>query len=185
MNLTKEQKQAAKELLSKLTNLYSDRVELDILKIDRENSLREELASACDMRNKQGEILPNKIKMPLVSALIDEIFLDKQNKKEEEYVLMDIYRQVLSNGNVSREVINGYMALKEGFEENNQNIKEVFKESAMFDKEILDAVNYLAKEKYKELLNAKKIEMGIEVKESKDISSTLEIIQEIKEMIGE
>ena len=36
MNLTQEQKQEAKELLSKLENLYNHRAGLDILKIDRE-----------------------------------------------------------------------------------------------------------------------------------------------------
>ena len=62
MNLTQEQKQEAKELLSKLENLYNHRAGLDILKINREDTLREEIASICDIRNKQGEIQPNKVK---------------------------------------------------------------------------------------------------------------------------
>ncbi|WP_066388811.1 hypothetical protein [Helicobacter himalayensis] len=82
MKLTQEQKQEAKELLLKLKNLYNHRTGLDILKIDRENTLREEIASVCDMRNKQGEIQPNKVKMPLLLALIDEMFFGKTNKKE-------------------------------------------------------------------------------------------------------
>ncbi len=95
MKLTQEQKQEAKELLSKLKNPYNHRAGLDILKIDRENILREEIASVCDIRNKQGEIQPNKVKMPLLLALRDEMFFDKANKKEEEYALMGSYRRFI------------------------------------------------------------------------------------------
>lgn len=55
MKLTQEQKQEAKELLGKLAILYKNRVELDLLKISRENAIKEEVASICDVRNKQGE----------------------------------------------------------------------------------------------------------------------------------
>ena len=54
MNLTNEQKQEAKELLTKLENLYKDRVNLDILKIDRETNLKSEIASICDIKDKKG-----------------------------------------------------------------------------------------------------------------------------------
>ena len=138
MNLTQAQKQEAKELLSKLENLYNHRAGLDILKI-----------SICDIRNKQGEIQPNKVKMPLLLALIDEIFFNKTNKKEEEYALMSSYRQALSGKDVNKDTINAYVALQEEIEENNQNLKEVFKETSTLDKEILDAINLIAKERYK------------------------------------
>lgn len=183
MNLTQAQKQEAKELLSKLENLYNHRAGLDILKINREDTLREEIASICDIRNKQGEIQPNKVKMPLLLALIDEIFFDKTNKKEEEYALMGSYRQALSGKDVNKDTINAYVALQEEIEENNQNLKEVFKETNTLDKEILDAINLIAKEKYKEILNSKKLEAGMEVKEPKDMSAILTLIKELESIL--
>lgn len=182
MNLTNEQKQEAKELLTKLENLYKDRVNLDILKIDRETNLKSEIASICDIKDKKGEIQPSKVKMPLVSALIDELFLEKNNKKEEEYVIMNTYRSAISNG-VNKSVINAYVALKESFDENNQNIKEAFKETSILDKDILEAVNFIAKEYYKTLLENAKLEIGIETKPSKDMSMVLELIEELKKIL--
>ena len=120
--------------------------------------------------------------MPLVSALIDELFLEKNNKKEEEYVIMDTYRSAISNG-VNKSVINAYVALKESFDENNQNIKEAFKETSILDKDILEAVNFIAKEYYKTLLENAKLEIGIETKPSKDMSMVLELIEELKKIL--
>ena len=183
MNLTAEQRQEAQELLSKLSELYKDRAELDMRKIDRENALKEEIASICDMRNKQGEIQPNKVKMPLVAALIDELFLDKDNKKEQEYLLMDSYKKALLK-DVNKEAINSYVALKKGFEENSQNIKEAFKDTSILDKEILEAISLIAKERYKELLDSKKLQAGIETKPPKDMSAITEIIRELERVLG-
>lgn len=153
-----------------------------MLKIERENALKEEIASACDIRNKQGEIQPSKVKMPLVVALIDEIFLNKNNKKDIEYALMETYRGALADKSVNEEVIKNYVALKENLEENNQNLKEAFKETNVLDKEILDAIDYIAKAKYKELLESKKLELGAETKPQKDMSAMMDIIKELEKL---
>ena len=121
--------------------------------------------------------------MPLLLALIDEIFFDKTNKKEEEYALMDSYRQALSGKDVNKDTINAYVALQEEIKENNQNLKEVFKETSTLDKEILDAINLIAKERYKEILNSKKLEAGMEAKEPKDMSAILTLIKELESIL--
>ncbi len=182
MKLTQEQKQEAKELLGKLAILYKNRVELDLLKISRENAIKEEVASICDVRNKQGESQPNKVKMSLLSALIDEMFLNKENKKRQEYALMDTYENALND--VDENIISSYVALKESFNENTHNIKEAFKDTSVLDKEILEAIDLIAKEQYKELLNHKKLEVGIEIKPPKDMSIILEIIKELENSLS-
>ena len=184
MNVTKEQIQEIKELVAKVLNLYEDKVKLDLLKIDRENTLKGEIASACEIRNKQGELQPSKVKMPLVSALIDEMFLEKNNKKEAEYVLMETYRSAISGKRVNNEALSDYVAIRESLEENAQNIKETFKESSTLDRVILEAINYLTKTKYKELLENKKQEAGIETKPPKDMTAVMELIKELEKMLS-
>ena len=184
MNVTKEQIQEIKELVAKVLNLYEDKVKLDLLKIDRENTLKDEIASACEIRNKQGELQPNKVKMPLVSALIDEMFLEKNNKKEAEYVLMETYRSAISSKRVNNEALSAYVAIRENLEENAQNIKEAFKESSTLDRAILEAINYLTRTKYKELLENKKQEAGIETKPPKDMTAVMELIKELEKMLS-
>lgn len=182
MNLTAEQTQEARELLNKLNNLYREKAELEMLKVGRESVLKDEIAGVCDIRNKQGELQPNKVKMPLIAVLIDELFLDKDNKKEQEYLLMDTYKKALL-GDVNKEIINSYVALKESLDENNQDIKQSFKDTSSLDKDILEAINFIAKERYKELLESKKIEAGIEIKPPKDMSAILEIIKELEDIL--
>lgn len=185
MELLHEQEVEAKSLADKLLNLYRERVELDMLKIHRENALKEELASLCDIRNKDGEILPNKIKMPLVSALIDELFLDKQNKKEEEYSLMETYRGVLAGDKINKEVIDAYLILQESYVENNESIKEAFKDVNVLEKDIIEAIYYFAKEKYKEFLEYRKSLAGFDSKPPKDKTGIVEMAESLSYLLKE
>lgn len=185
MELLHEQEVEAKNLADKLLNLYRERVELDMLKFYRENALKEELASLCDIRNKNGEILPNKIKMPLVSALIDEVFLDKQNKKEEEYNLMEAYRGVLAGDKINKEVIDAYLILQESYVENNENIKEAFKSVNVLEKDMIDAIHYFAKEKYKEFLEYRKSLAGFDSKPPKDKTGIMKMADSLSHLLKE
>lgn len=182
--LTNEEREEAKVLFEKLVSLYEERVGLDMLKIDREASLKEEVAKACEIRNKDGEALPNKVKMPLLSALIDELHFDKPNKKEEEYVLMGTYRDALLGNEVEDSVVSGYVAVRESLDENSQNIKDSFKETSVLGKEVLDAINYIVKELYKQMLEDKKIESGFEPKEPKDNSAVLHMVEELRKLFN-
>lgn len=181
--LNEEQKNEAKALLEKLNLLYKERVRLDLIKVDRENALREEIASCCDVRNKDGESEPSKVKMPLVLALVDELFLEKQNKKEEEYAIMEQYRSAFAN-QVNKEIVDGYTSIIGLQQENTLDIKEVFKETSILSKEVIEAINYLAKDTYKQELQEQKIQAGIiNEKEPKDDSEKLAMVDFLKTLL--
>ena len=95
---------------------------------------------------------------------------------------MDTYENALND--VDENIISSYVALKESFNENTHNIKETFKDTSVLDKEILEAIDLIAKEQYKELLNHKKLEVGIEIKPPKDMSIILEIIKELENSLS-
>lgn len=90
--LNKEEKQELKSLYAKLSTLHKERASLEVLKKNRENTLKEEVASVCEIKNKQGEIQANKVKMPLISAILDELYREKPNKKEEEISTYETYK---------------------------------------------------------------------------------------------
>ena len=75
--LSKEEQSELKTLHEKLRNLYAHKAKLEVIKKGRENKLKEEIASVCDIKNKQGEIQSNKVKMPLVNAILDELYREK------------------------------------------------------------------------------------------------------------
>ena len=82
--LDENQKQEAKEIYKRILNVYKEKADFEMLKKERETRLKDELASVLDIRNKDGVALANKIKMSLVSAVIDELIYEKENKKDIE-----------------------------------------------------------------------------------------------------
>lgn len=183
--LNDEQKKEAKNLLEKLNILYKERVRLDLVKVDRENALREEIASCCDVRDKDGATDSSKVKMPLVLALVDELYLEKPNKKEEEYATMEQYRSAFAN-DVNKDIIDGYTSIIGLQAENTLDIKEVFKEVSTLSKEVIEAINYLSKNIYKENLLDEKIQAGIvNPKEPKDNSEILAYAEMLQNLLNE
>lgn len=183
-NLTQEEQNELKSLYMKLNNLYKEKAELEVLKKSREDKLKDEVASACEIKNKQGEIQRSKVKMPLVNAILDELYRDKPNKEEIKADTMDTYRQAIKNKEVNEDCIKSYISSDESIKENTDFIKEVYKESSILSKEILDALNAVLKEEFKIYLNAELVKSGYEVKEEKDNSEILELKEMIKKLIG-
>lgn len=176
--LTKETRVEAKELLEKLFNLNKEKIELEFLKKEREENLKYEIAELANIRDKEGSALASKVKMPLVVNLVNELYLDKPNKKEEEYAIMESYRIAFKN--INKEVVDSYLSVNERLNEIASAVKEAFKDTNLLSKEILDAILMLSKMNYQELLTQKNDELGIEQKEPKDDSQALAIIKELK-----
>lgn len=170
MILDKNELEIAKELYERVIELYRQRVELEMLKKERTQNLQTEIAQICEVKNKDGEILPNKVKMPLVMAILGELFMEKTNAKELEYELMQEYKQAIKK-EINNVIITDFISVESELKGNSVDIKEVNKEYAMLNKETLDAINQLAKEKYKEIKNDK---FGIDEKE---ISADIEAIK--------
>lgn len=176
--LTKETRVEAKELLEKLFNLNKEKIELEFLKKEREENLKYEIAELANIRDKEGSALASKIKMPLVVNLVNELYLDKPNKKEEEYAIMESYRIAFKN--INKEVVDSYLSVNERLNEIASAVKEAFKDTNLLSKEILDAILMFSKMNYQELLTQKNDELGIEQKVPKDDSQALAIIKELK-----
>ncbi len=176
--LTKETRVEAKELLEKLFNLNKEKIELEFLKKEREENLKYEIAELANIRDKEGSALASKVKMPLVVNLVNELYLDKPNKKEEEYAIMESYRIAFKN--INKEVVDSYLSVNERLNEIASAVKEAFKDTNLLSKEILDAILMFSKMNYQELLTQKNDELGIEQKVPKDDSQALAIIKELK-----
>lgn len=161
MILDKNELEIAKELYERVIELYRQRVELEMLKKERTQILQAEIAQICEVKNKDGEILPNKVKMPLVMVVLGELFMEKTNAKELEYELMQEYKQAIKK-EINNAIITDFISVESELKGNSVDIKEANKEYAMLSKETLDAINQLAKEKYKEIKNDK---FGIDEKE--------------------
>lgn len=178
MILEQNELEIAKELYEKAVELYRQRVELEVLKKERAENLQAEIAQICEIKNKDGEILPNKVKMPLVMAILGELFMEKTNAKEVEYELMQEYKQAIKK-ELSNAVITDFISIENELKGNAQDNKEIFKEYVMLSRETLDVINQLAKEKYKELKNDK---FGIDEKENN--ADTEAIKAELSEYLG-
>lgn len=183
--LTPEEQNELRGLYSKLSNLYREKAKLEVVKKGREEALKEEMASVCQIKNKKGEIQSSKVKMPLINAILDGLYRDKHNKKEEEIGIYEEYKQVIKNKEVNEDCIKAYLNIDESIKENVDFIKETYKESSILSKETLDALNMLLKEAYKLYLNDELNQSGYEVKESNDKEEVLELKEIIKQLVNE
>lgn len=186
MQLNENEQKELKTLYRKLSTLYKEKAKLEVLKKGKEEKLKEELASACNIKNKKGEIQSSKIKMPLVNAILNELYQDKPNKKEEEISIYENYKLAIKNKEVSEALIKSYISNEESIEENAYFIKEVYKYQGniLLSKELLNALASLLKDEYKFHLNDELIRQGYEVKEPKDKAELLKLKELIKSLIG-
>ena len=173
--LNKEEKKELKTLYTKLSTLYKEKANLEVLKKTIENTLKEEVASVCEIKNKQGEIQANKVKMPLIASILDELYREKPNKKEEEISTYEAYKDSITRKKVNEDCIKNFLSAVDSLEENKTNIKEAYKESSILTKEILEALNEVVKEEFKLALNDELEKNGYEVKEAKDKSKIEEL----------
>lgn len=183
MQLDKNQLKEAQELLSKLDHIYSEKAANEALKKAREEKLKFEVAHACDLKNKAGEILSNKVKMPLLLSLINELYREKANKKAEDYELMEQYRLALKRSEISKDIVQGYINALDEVESSSKAIKEAFLDVTLLDKDVIDAINIIAKERYKEVKEDKMLEAGFDVKPAKDKTEILELKSELENIL--
>ncbi|EAH8338438.1 hypothetical protein ABV837_001029 [Campylobacter upsaliensis] len=184
MQFSKEEKKELKELYGKLRTLYEERANMEVLRKEREDKLKDEFAFALDLKNKQGELQSSKVKMPLVSALIDELYKDKPNKKEIEYELMQEYKNLIKNKKINEEALKAMISAEESLEENISFIKEAYKESTFCSKESLDALTLILKDEFKLLLSDAYEKAGYETKAIKDKAELERLSLSIKELLG-
>lgn len=183
MQLDKNQLKEAQELLSKLDRIYSEKAANEALKKAREEKLKFEVAHVCDLKNKAGEILSSKVKMPLLLSLINELYREKANKKAEDYELMEQYRLALKRSEISKDIVQGYINALDEVESSSKAIKEAFLDVTLLDKDIIDAINIIAKERYKEVKEDKMLEAGFDVKPAKDKTEILELKSELENIL--
>ena len=67
----------AKSLYNSLVALAKEKADLEVLKRQREDSLKHEVAAEADLKDKEGNPDGKKVKMPLVMAVLDELYKDK------------------------------------------------------------------------------------------------------------
>ncbi|EPP1145937.1 hypothetical protein ACULYO_001241 [Campylobacter upsaliensis] len=162
MQFSKEEKKELKELYGKLRTLYEERANMEVLRKEREDKLKDEFAFALDLKNKQGELQSSKVKMPLVSALIDELYKDKPNKKEIEYELMQEYKNLIKNKKINEEALKAMISAEES----------------------LDALTLILKDEFKLLLSDAYEKAGYETKAIKDKAELERLSLSIKELLG-
>ena len=64
-----------------------------------------------------------------------------------------------------------------------QSIKEIFSNSSLLDKDMLKAIDEIARAKFKDILEDKMIEAGAEIKPPKDNSEFYEVKSEIQNFL--
>lgn len=186
MKFKEEELSVIKELFDKLTHLYSEKANLEATKKDREETLKEDVASACKIVDKEGIPQGKKVKMPLLQAVINQLFREKPNKKDEEHDTLEIYRYAIKKEEVNKELIDGYIAIDDLLAENKENIKEAFKEDsvAILPKEIINAIDMIVKEKYKAMKDEALEKAGYEVPQPKDNSDIYEAKKAIEKVLN-
>jgi len=160
INLDEEQLKEVKIAFDRLKKIYEDKADFEVLKKERENTLKDEFASVCDVRDKDGNIDGSKIKMPLVMVLLNELFRDKNNPKEEEYAIMEEYRMALSGDKIDEKLIDGYLYCIDEINAVRSYVKDVFNDVSLLDNDTCKAIEELAKEHYKEIYQSKMMEAG-------------------------
>lgn len=184
MQFSKEEKQELKELYTKLRTLYEERANMEVLKKEREDKLKDEFASTLDLKNKQGELQSSKVKMPLVNALLDELYKDKENKKELEYELMQDYKSLIKSKKINEEALKAVISAEENLNENTTFIKETYKDSTFCSKESLDALTLILKDEFKLMLGDAYEKAGYDIKLIKDKAELEKLRASIKELLG-
>lgn len=184
LELDQNQLAEAKSLYEKLSNFYKEKVELENTKTDLAIRLQEELASAMDCRKKDGEVDIKAVKLPIVIAVIDAIRKKKPSKYELDANQADSIEKTINDGEVDN-ALNAYTDILDDIECNKVNIKEAFKETSLLDKDTLDAIALMAKDKYKEFKLDKKAEQGEKIKEPKDETEIRNLISELQDAFAE
>ena len=77
----------------------------------------------------------------------------------------------------------GYINALDEVESSSKAIKEAFLDVTLLDKDVIDAINIIAKERYKEVKEDKMLEAGFDVKPAKDKTEILELKSELENIL--
>ena len=95
IKLSSEEKRVAKVRMSELNELYRQKAQCEVLKKSREEDLKTQVAQILDIKDKKGEAQPSKVKLPILMNLLEEMYNQGVNKKQEGDELMLEYRRAL------------------------------------------------------------------------------------------
>ena len=183
ITLSIEQQEEANELLKRLTELYRARVELESIKAGRIEKLQYEVAGELDLKNKNGDVEPKLVKKPILLSALESKTGEKNSKYELEFNIFEDYKHILGNGAISKDITASIVNINDELNENKLELKEAFKETSFLDKDILEAISIMAKQKYEEFKMDKKIENGEEVKPKKDKTEIYEYVAELESIL--
>lgn len=173
----------AKSLYNALIGLAKEKADLEVLKKQREETLKFEIAGEADLKDKDGNPEPKKVKMPLVMAVLDELYKDKENKKATEYEIMQEYKGFIKNKRVNENTVTDYLSVLAEIDANKEDTKACFADCNVITKDVMDAVDAIVKEEYKAIKDDAMENAGFEVKPAKDNSEKLSLIEEVKKAI--
>lgn len=178
-----EEIKEAKSLYNALIGLSKEKADLEVLKRQREEKLKFEIAGEADLKDKEGNPDGKKVKMPLVTAVLDELYKDKENKKATEYEIMQEYKTLIKNKRVSEDIVSDYLSVLAEIDSNKEDTKACFADCTIIGKEVMDAVDAIVKEEYKAIKDDAMENAGYEIKPVKDNSEKLSMIEELKKAI--
>lgn len=161
--MTQQEKDAAKELLIKLNDLYTTKASQEVLKKEREEKVKTEMCHVLNIKNKKGEPLPNKIKLPLLLTVVEEKYEGVINKEQTRYDTMCDYRNALNS--LSKQSAISLLDAKSEIKATESDIKSVFTEgdAAILSGEVIEALTLIAKDNYIDTKNMKMAEAGFKV----------------------
>lgn len=179
-----DQIKEAKEIYVRLLKVYEDKADFEVMKKEREAKLKDEISSVCNIRDKDGNADSSKVKFPLVLAILNEMYRDKENPKEIEYATMKKYRTALNSGEISESLIDGFLHCTDEIKATKGYIKDIFSDATLLSSDTCKALEELAKEKYKEVYQDKMMEAGfVKEKAERDDSEYLELKENLENIL--
>ncbi|OCR87750.1 hypothetical protein CFT12S00416_07950 [Campylobacter fetus subsp. testudinum] len=180
--MNEEEKKEAKRLFDKLLAVLNGRVELEVILRERSEILKYEVAVACNIQGKDGEIQGNKVKMPIVLAVCEELEKGK-NKIAENFDIMEDYKNALTK-KVAKDLLDSFLTTKNEIDDTKLDYKEAFKDCTLLSKEQIKAIELLVKEKYEEIKSDAMTNAGFESnKPQKNNSEINEIKEELAKIL--
>ena len=162
-SITSQEKDAAKELLAKLNELYTTKASQEVLKKEREEKVKTEICRILNIKNKKGEPTPNKVKIPLLLTVIEEKYEGVPNKEQQRYDTMCDYKNALNS--LPKQSAIGLIDAKSEIKATELDIKSAYTEgdASILSGEVIEALALIAKDRYVDTKNMKMAEAGFKV----------------------
>ena len=165
LKITDQEKEVAKELLAKLNELYTMKATLEVKKKEREEKVKTEVCQILNIKNKKGEPLPNKVKLPILLTVIEEKYEKMPNKEQQRYDTMCDYKNALNS--LSKQSAVGLIDVRSEVKAIESDIKSTYSDgdAAILSGDIIEALTLIAKDQYVDTKNMKMAEAGFKTKD--------------------